>query len=215
MNDVIVILAVVVSIILLIRQHYLLSTLALGIACVLKQSAWFLVPFYLLLLYGLAPERERVKKVVSMAIIIAMVAVIVIGPFVVWDPAAFWTDVIAYPAGRVTVNYPIRGYTIGNLLVGANIIASPLDYFPFWLPQLLVGIPLLLILMRYQSRRNDLGIMLLCAGTLTLGLGFVSRFFQDNYLGYVTVLMSLGILLIRLPGKVAPTVEYERLTERD
>ena len=66
----------------------------------------------------------------------------------------------------------------------------------FWVLQVVLGLPLLFLLLRYQWHRNSIGMMILCSGMFTLGLGLVSRFFQDNYVGYVSVLVTAGIVLI-------------------
>jgi hypothetical protein len=37
--------------------------------------------------------------------------------------------------------------------------------------------------------------MLFCAGVFILGIGLVSRFFQDNYVGFVLTFIIFGFLL--------------------
>jgi hypothetical protein len=195
MNDVIIILLLVASVLLLMKQRFYWSALLLAFACATKQSAWFVTPFYFLLVARLLPPEKRARTLVRVAAITAIVPLLSLIPFLLWDGRAFLTDVMSFPSGATAINYPIRGYTLGNLLVGLNVIGSAMDYFPFWVFQLLLGIPLLLSLLRYQWRRGDTGMMLFLSGFFTLGLGFLSRYFQDNYLGYVSVMMGLGILM--------------------
>jgi len=200
MNESLVSVALVLCALFWLRRRVLLSVFFLAIAATFKQSAWFIVPFYGLLLYsrvstdGFNPWR-LIKKLAPSAAVFVVVFGLLTVPMALWDRSAFWTDVFAFPSGGVALNYPIRGYTIGNLLVGSGIIASPLDPFPFWILQLLFGLPALLLLLRYQWRRNSMGAVLLCSAFFTLVLGFVSRYFQDNYFGFVTVFLTLGILL--------------------
>ncbi len=200
MNESLVALALVLCALFWQRQRILLSVFFLALAAAFKQSAWFVVPFYALLLYaslrsGGLDIRGLLKRLAAPAAIFVLVFGLLILPLAFWDLGAFWSDVFAYPSGNAAVNYPIRGYTVGNLLVGSGFIASPLDPFPFWILQLLIGLPALLLLLRYQFRRNTLGTALLCSAFFMLLLGFVSRYFQDNYLGFVTVFMTLGFLL--------------------
>lgn len=195
MNDVVVILALVVAALALIKKHCLLSALFLGVACIHKQSAWFVVPFYMLLLWRMVPSAYRLREMTKMLVVGALVTVLSFGPFLIWDASAFFQDVFAYPGGAVDVNYPIRGYTLGTMLVGMKLVESPLVSFPFWSLQLLLGVPFLAALLKYQWRRNDIGAMFLCAGVFIFGIGFLSRFFQDNYVGFVTVLITLGGIL--------------------
>lgn len=194
MNDVAVLLALVAMAYFMRWDRWVLGMICLGLACSLKQSAWFVVPFVLLYGWLVTPSEQRVRRIGMIVGTVGVVMLALIGPFAVWDFSALVTDVLAYPAGAVPVNFPIRGYTIGVLLVGAGIISDPLASFPFGILQLIVGVPLLGILARYQWSRPHLGTLFLCAGLLTFGLGVVSRFFQDNYVGYAAVLISLGLL---------------------
>ncbi len=195
MNDVIVILAIVLSVWSLLRKRIWLSILFIGLACILKQSAWFIFPFYLAYMLGNS-QRDKLKQNLAVAVGIFLILVIIfIIPFLIWDAKAFLTDVLAYPVGTIEVNYPIRGYTLGIFLVGVGIIDSLFSPFPFLLLQAVVGIPLLIILIRRQLHCNELGLMLVHSGIFIFVIGFFSRFFQDNYFGMVTILISLGIVL--------------------
>lgn len=195
MNDVLLVLIVVFMGLALKTKHLMWSAVIFGLACAFKQSAWFLAPFYVLYLIPRVSGQNRVREITKLVFLAAITAIVIIAPFALWDISAFVTDVFAYPAGSVPVNYPIRGYTIGSLLVGTGVIDSPLDRFPFWALQLLLGIPLLLFLLRYQRRRNTIGSMLVAAGVFTFGMGFLSRFFQDNYVGYIAVLITMGVVM--------------------
>jgi uncharacterized membrane protein len=200
MNEPLVALAVILCALFWLRRRILLSVFFLALATAFKQSTWFFVPFYGLLLYSrFASEtlelRRMIRPLALAAAVFAIVFGVLIVPMALWDPAAFWSDVFAYPSGNAAVNYPIRGYTVGSLMVGSGLITSPLDPFPFWILQLLVGLPAMFLLLRYQWQRNTLGMALLCSAFFTLILGFVSRYFQDNYLGFVTVFLTLGLLL--------------------
>ncbi len=195
MNDVLVLFLIAVMVLLLIRGKFLFSAVIFGLACTFKQSVWFLTPFYVLFLYPHMLERRRVLQLSKLLGVSVATAFVISAPFAFWDLSAFVTDVFSYPAGAVPVNYPIRGYTLGRLLLGMGVIESPLDRFPFWIFQLIIGVPLLVFLIKYQLRRNTVGSMLIAAGVFTFGMGVLSRFFQDNYVGYVAVVITLGIIL--------------------
>lgn len=200
MNDILVLLVIIVAVLMLRKNHFILSILAFAIACTLKQSAWFMAPFYLLLLYYSLPAFNRNKEMLKLLGAGALVGALLIIPFAFWSLPDFITDVFVYPSGGVAVNYPIRGSTIGLLLVGIGYITSPTSAFPFFVFQLLLGIPLLIGLLKYQKRQNSVGVMLICAGMFIFGIGLVSRFFQDNYVGFLTVIITVGIFL-KLPDK--------------
>lgn len=201
MNDVVILLLIFLTILTLSQRRLIISAIFLGLACASKQSAGFFLPFYVLLLQQYVPRANRIKETLKLLAIVVGVAVIVIGPFVVWNPRAFFLDVFAYPGGAVAINYPIRGHTLGTILVSLGIIPSALDPFPFWILQISLGLPLLAILMRFQWQRNGIGTTLLVAGIYIFLIGFVSRFFQDNYVGFVIVLILSGICLMAAEGE--------------
>jgi hypothetical protein len=195
MNDILVLLTIVIAVAALSRGHPLLSVATFALACSLKQSAWFIAPFYFLFLFHSLPPADRLREAVRYAVVALVIAVALIGPFALWSLSDFMTDVFAYPGGGVENNYPIRGFTVGVILLAAGVITSPLDPFPFWLLQLLVGLPLLLWLMRDQWRDNRPGTMLSNGAIFVFGLGLVSRFFNENYVGFVAVLFLIGVIL--------------------
>jgi hypothetical protein len=194
MNDVVVLMFVIGAILFMKRDKWVMSALFFGIACSLKQFAWFVAPFYLL--WAIYHQNNLDwKRGLKMVVIIGSVMLIVIIPFAVWDWHAFIEDVFLYPGGQVGINYPILGYTVGTLLIGLRVIPSHYSDFPFMLLQLIFGIPLLLLLLYRQWKNNYLGEMFLFSGLFVFGLGLVSRFFQDNYVGFVAVLISMGLIL--------------------
>lgn len=195
MNDIVAIFFLVLTCYLAINKRFVWAALVLGLACTVKQSAWFVVPFYFLFIWQIIPWQERKVTWLKMIGAMSVCPILFLVPFFLWDPTAFVADIFSYPAGNVEYNYPIRGYTVGVLLIEMGVIKNSLDSFPFWIFQLLVGVPILFLLLRYQWRRNDIGTMLICASFFTFAFGFLSRFFQQNYLGYVVVIMSLGVLI--------------------
>src|SRR5690606_1762472 len=195
MNDIVALLTTVIAIAALLRRRFLLSAVAFGLACTFKQWAWFSAPFYFLLLYGALPAAGRIRETVKYAAISVAVAALVVLPFALWSLPDFITDVFAYPGGNVEHNFPIRGYHLGVFLLGIGVINSPLDSFPFWILQLLFGLPLLVWLLLRQRQANSAGNMFLLSATFIFGLGLVSRFFQENYVGYIGALITIGMLL--------------------
>jgi len=165
-----------------------------GLACTMKQSAWLAGPFFLLAIYLVAPPTKRWRQMGTAVILITVVMIIIIGPFALWDLPAFIDDTFAYASGTaISLNYPIRGYTLGRLLVAFGVVETAVDYYPFWQLQLLFGLPLLLVCLLYQWRQRTLQHMFLAATFFIFGLGFVSRFFQDNYVGFVITLALIGL----------------------
>jgi hypothetical protein len=194
MNDILVLLGLLLAALLLQKKQPLWAAAVLGLACTLKQSAWLAVPFFLLAIYQAAPPEKRWKWVGTAVALIGLIMAVVVGPFALWNLPAFMDDTFAYASGTAqTLNYPIRGYTIGRLLVVFEQVSSDLDYYPFWIWQLLVGLPVFVLCLYYQWRQRTLSALFLAASLFIFTLGFVSRFFQDNYVGFIAALAFLGL----------------------
>jgi hypothetical protein len=194
MNDIVVVLCLLIAGLLLQRKNPLWAAVVLALACTMKQSAWLFVPFFLLTVYLLALAEKRRLQVVTAAALIAGLMLLVIGPFALWDLPAFIDDTFAYASGTAArLNYPIRGYTIGRLLLIGGTIQSELDYYPFWRWQLLFGLPAFALSLYYLWRQRTVSAMFLTASFFIFALGFVSRYFQDNYIGFVVTLALLGL----------------------
>lgn len=194
MNDIVVFLALTLSFIFLTRQKWGWSFLSMGLACALKQYAWFLVPFYLLFVWQAIQPDKRLARMATAVGMIGGILFVTAVPFIVWNPQAFYTDVIAFPAGRADLLYPIRGFTVGRLLMGAGIIPTFVSPFPFQLLQAVIGLPVMATLLWFQYKRN-LAAMIVAAALFVFCIGFLSRFFHHNYVGFVTALATMGVLL--------------------
>lgn len=194
MNDILVLLGLLLAARLLHKKQLLWAAAVLGLTCTLKQSAWLTVPFFLLAIYLAAPPEKRWREVGTAVTLIGLIMALVVGPFALWNLPAFMDDTFAYASGTAqTLNYPIRGYTIGRLLVIFEQVSSDLAYYPFWIWQLLVGLPVFALCLYYQWRQRTISAMFLAASLFIFTLGFVSRFFQDNYVGFIAALAVLGL----------------------
>ncbi len=194
MNDVAPFLAFILTLIMIKREKWGWSAILMGIACSLKQYAWFILPFFTLYVWKQNPRQRRWRQTFLSVAMIGFILILSCLPFVLWDWQNFYTDTFAFPAGNAEYLYPIRGFTVGRLLMGAGIIPTFVSPFPFQIMQLAIGIPLLLWMLRYQYKR-DLGAMLLASAAFIFGFGTVSRFFHHNYVGVVLALATIGILI--------------------
>ena len=103
-------------------------------------------------------------------------------------------DVWAWSNGTSSTAYQIWGWGASNLLLASGQVASRFAYWPFWLPQLLIGLPLLLALLwRQTAKTAPVG---RCRLALFLFVFFFfSRFMNENYLGYLLAVLGLGALV--------------------
>jgi hypothetical protein len=185
----------------------LLATAAFGLACASKPTAWFLAPFWVLyLLRGRLgveqdPAGARLGRLVGRAWPLALVFVVVVGPWFVWNPAAMIDDVWRWSAGTAEAAYQIRGWGFSNFILALNLVADRLAYWPFWMPELLVGAPLMVLLLWRQIRTNRLSLMIWHYTVWLFAFFYVSRFLNENYLGYLVALFALAYFIgDQVPG---------------
>ncbi len=182
------------------RGWQLASAGVLGLAWASKPTAWFLAPFYLLLVAGGdAHDLWRrpaawLNRAIRAAWPAFAVMILLIGPYALWDPAALFDDVWRWSAGTSETAYQIWGWGASNLVLALGWVQSRFDYWPFWLPELAVGLPLLIGLLKQQAGENTPARALWNYGLFLLAFFFVSRFLNENYLGYVLAFLALGTL---------------------
>jgi len=176
------------------------SAAIFGLACASKPTAWFLAPFYLLLLAGGDPADlwrrplTWVARAWRAAWPALAVTVLISAPYFLWDPRAMMDDVWRWSNGTSDTAYQIWGWGASNLALALGWVRSRFDYWPFWLPQLVIGLPLLLALIGRQARENTAGRAFWSYGLFLLVFFFVSRFLNENYLGYLLACLVIGAL---------------------
>lgn len=179
------------------RWGVTLSVISFGLACASKPTAWFLAPFYFL--YLLAGEDISLRNLPALAVPLLqktvpclLVFAVLVGPFAVWDWGALVDDVWGWASGVAEIPYQIRGWGFANWILGLGLVDSKLDYFPFWIPELLTCLPLLAFLLWKQTRMNTLGTMLYSYSALMFVFFYFSRFLNENYLGFILAFVALA-----------------------
>lgn len=191
-NDIFFLAWIALGSLLLKRQHWLWAGLAFGAAFASKQSAWFLIPFYVAYLYATAGATDRFRVTIRRLLPAFVVAGVIIVPFFLWSPSDFIDDTIRYASGSTMLSYPISGSGLGQLLLSAGVIHSQWDNYPFWIFQVLLGVPLLVVLIRWQLKNATVSRMLAAYGVFSFAMWFVSRFFNDSYVGVLSVIFLLS-----------------------
>jgi hypothetical protein len=200
-NDVFVLAWVVLSVCLLERGQDTWSLVMLGLACASKPTAWFLVPFYFLYLVrreGFSTRHESkalglflLRKIAPLLVVL----LVLLAPFALWDFGAMFDDVWRWASGTAEVPYQITGWGLANFVLALGLVESRLDYFPFWIPELLICLPLFLYLLRRQWQRNSVASMLYHYAFLTLAFFYTSRFMNENYLGYLLAVLAIAFFV--------------------
>ncbi len=206
-NDVFVLAWIVFSAYLLKRGAHTWSLAMLGLACASKPTAWFLVPFYLLYLirssgFSVGGEIRPLALFLLRRIApIILVLVLLLGPFALWNFDAMLDDVWRWSSGTAEAPYQITGWGVANLVLALELVESRLDYFPFWMPEILICAPLLLYLLWRQWKHNFVSSMLYHYAFLTLAFFYTSRFMNENYLGYLLAVLALAFFADEPDGR--------------
>jgi uncharacterized membrane protein len=191
-NDVFFLGWIALGSLLLTRRRLLWASLAFGLAFASKQSAWFLIPFFLNHLFASTGGKISWRAIARSLAPACAVFMIVVVPFFLWSPKSFLDDTVQYASGSAAYSYPISGFGLGQLLLSSGVIKSMWDKYPFWIFELIVGIPLLIVLLRWQRHRPTVSRMLIAYGAFAAALWFVSRFFNDSYIGALSILFILA-----------------------
>jgi len=203
-------------------RRLLLGSAVFGLACAGKPTAWFLIPFWLLYLlrdqWGdrLIPPmntwRAHLVALWRRGWTLPAVSLLVIGPWLIWSPAAMYDDVWRWAAGQGPTGYQIWGWGASNYVLGLGWVSDRFEYWPFIIPGLLISLPLLIFLLWRQARTNTMGMMLYGFVVWLLVYSYVSRFFQPNYLGFMLGVLTLAVLV----GDDSPDNENRsKLTENE
>lgn len=120
----------------LLRDRSWLSALLLGVALATKQTMWFFVPFYAIMVwrqYGFVEMARRLALAGSLGLAINL-------PFILWNPHAFVAGILAPVADPM--------FPMGVGLI--SLSGSPLlPFFPTWVYSVLEGIAMLLAIAWY------------------------------------------------------------------
>ena len=182
------------------HSHFWLSSLAFGLACASKPTAWFMAPFFaLLLVWDQIDSWRAIPRAIPAMLrrgwpALAAFALLV-GPYLLWNAAALIDDVWRWAAGSSATHYQIWGWGASNFVLAFGGLASRFDQWPFWIPEVIVALPLLLWLGARQARCNTLAAACWHYALLLFGFLYVSRFLNENYLGYILAFLAMGYLV--------------------
>ena len=198
-NDVMVLTWLILSAWFLARKRWLASSILFGIAAATKPTAWFLAPFWALALLE-QPQLSwttlltgatirRLLKRIAPALGIFLIFVL---PYLLWSPQAFFDDVWRWAAGSAETHYQIWGLGFANYVLAWSHLPDRFATWPFWLPEMLVAGPLLIVLLLKQLKTNSIATWFWHGALLLLGFAYFSRFLNENYLGFLLGLLAVG-----------------------
>lgn len=189
----------------------LLTTICYGLACASKPTAWFFAPFYGLLLINDRTGREFTRTAIKTTIKEASrtlwmrgwpalaAFLLIVGPYIIWDAAAFYDDVWRWSNGQGETGYQIWGWGASNFVLALGWVKDRFDQWPFLIFEALLALPLLLWFLWRQWHNNSLSMACWHYGLFLLAFFYGSRFLNENYLGYILALLAVGLLSAPLP----------------
>lgn len=169
------------------KKKLFISSILIGLAFAVKQSAWPLFPFFIAYLWFMERDLKHVLKVLG---VFGFTFSIVVLPFFLWNQKAFIDSTILYLSGNTPHSYPISGYGFGMLLNQFGIIKDIKDSFPFAIFQLIAGIPLLVYLLKYLRKNNSVKILILAYTIFLFVFWYFSRYFNNSHIAYISIVLT-------------------------
>lgn len=173
------------------RKKYLWSGLFLGLSLMSKQTTWFIVPFYALVLW-----KQNRKMFWRVGAAVALVVAVVATPFLVWDSRAFFESVVLYLTGNTLTSYPVSGYGLGMILHEFGVIADIHAYYPFIYWQIAFAFPVLVFLCFWVWKKPTESKLVISYAVFLAVYWYMSRYFNNSHLGYLSMLFVLGGLKV-------------------
>jgi uncharacterized membrane protein len=189
-SDVFALSWLVVSLVLLERKRFVWSAGFIALAFLSKQTTWVILPFYGLALWRATAKRPSIFWRSTLAAV-GIVLVITL-PFFLWDPRAFLDSVIFYLNGTSSHSYPVSGYGLSMVLYAAGFIRDIHAYYPFVMWQVLLGGPVFVLLMRSLWMTPKQSRLMLSYAVFLMVFWYMSRYFNNSHLGYLSMLFVLA-----------------------
>src|SRR6266480_310113 len=174
-------------------RYVALGALSFGVAFAFKPFALFFLPCVAIAMWPrTGPVLDRGRRLAILGAALLAPAAITMGPFLLWNAHAYWTDTVSFVAGTIPGAYRIQGYSLASLLLALHVIPSADVRFPFGLVQAAVAAPVLAVGLWRIWRAPSLA-SVLALGTLALALSLLAaRFVNDNYLADLLYLAVLA-----------------------
>jgi hypothetical protein len=168
----------------LYRNRFGWSSVFTAFAFVIKQSAWPIFPFYFLYIFII---EKNINKVLKTLILFSIIVSIVVLPFFFWNQKAFIDSTVLYLSGNTFHSYPIAGYGFGALLHQIGVIKDTHSYYPFWIWQIIVCLPLLIYLLLWEKSHTTVETVILTYGLFLFVFWYFSRYFNNSHVGFLSM----------------------------
>lgn len=205
-----------------------IGPVSLGIACSVKQTPWFLLPFLVL---GLAVESRHVGskwlRVVSQYVgAVVAIFVLINAPFIVWSPRSWLRDILiplttpTEPGGQGLIGWTIFEHVGGQLRfftwAGGLVFGAAVCGYLGWFRQLKRSWPFLVAAIFFFPTRSfgSYLIMLIPAGLIGASTCRPAGFVGSRWARGLSVMLVLGaITALALAGLTKPALNLSIIGE--
>ncbi|MEM7130256.1 MAG: hypothetical protein AAF702_28260 [Chloroflexota bacterium] len=185
------------------KRWRIYAMILFGLACASKPTAWFFAPFYGLLLIQEQLDStsttwrtliHKIPQIIARAAPALGIFALLLLPYILWDPFAFYDDVWRWSNGQGETGYQIWGWGASNFVLALGLVESRFSLWPFWILELLIALPLFVWFIQRQMRQNTLSLACWHYGIALLTFFYTSRFLNENYLAYILAFIAIGYL---------------------
>jgi uncharacterized membrane protein len=172
------------GLVLLFKKRYSYAGVFMASAFAVKQSIWPILPLYIGYIYFMSKNVSKTAKRLLSFVITFLILVL---PFVLWNPMAFLNSTVLYLSGNTAHSYPISGYGLGVLLHQLGFIKNLSDSYPFVIWQIVIVIPFMCYMLYLLRKNTNVRMLILTYGLLTIVYWYLSRYFNNSHMGYLTM----------------------------
>jgi len=196
-NDIVVFTWILLSLFYLARGRIRLASLFFGFAFATKQQAWLMLPFFFAYIFWSLKGtswKMKLKSILKKTWPFFATTVLFFIPFLVWDATSFIQDIYLYPAGNLQTSLEIKGFGFTEALRALGFIYHRQGSYPILLWEFLIGIPTLIFLLIKLKANHSISFLIFSYAIFLCVFWYFSRFFVDNYVGYLSMLLIAGII---------------------
>jgi len=184
-NDLLPVMLLMITGLALAKKRTYLAAGAYGLALATKQTMLLTVPFLLPPFIRIVRDTSR-SLTRAVSIVFGVMAAVIV-PFLLWSSWNMYDDTVRFFYGSSA--YPVSGEGISAILLKIGVVKAD-QYYPFWLLQLVIAVPLMVVFWRWARRQSSLtGPFLAATGAISV-FWFFSRYFLPAH-AYVIILLVI------------------------
>lgn len=203
LNDIFILFWMFLGVYFFVKKREKTGLVMLGLAAASKFTAWFFLPFLMIYLcqFSFRYPFRLIPSSLRKSIPIVLAALPSVIPFALWDLGGMFEDVWTFNVGGGATPVLIKGVGFANVPLALGWVSDKTSFFPFWIPELVVGLPVLLFLVLWQQKVNTLGRAIIAHSVFFFLVIYFSRTMNPNYIGYIMALFAMGYLVKEETGE--------------